>query len=73
MILFLVWISNLFLERIRNSDNMDDLHYMKDKLNPSGKGEVRMLSDFIPNQKHKEVPDCYYAHGSFLFFFLIIK
>ena len=63
MILFLVWISNLFLERIRNSDNMDDLHYMKDKLNPSGKGEVRMLSDFIPNQKHKEVPDCYYAHG----------
>ena len=42
---------------------MDDLHYMKNKLNPSGKGEVRMLSDFIPNQKHKEVPDCYYAHG----------
>ena len=51
---------------------MDDLHYMKDKLNPSGKGEVRMLSDFIPNQKHKEVPDCYYAHGIFILFFLII-
>lgn len=48
---------------------MDDLHYMKNKLNPSGKGEVRMLSDFIPNQKHKEVPDCYYAHGNFLLFF----
>ena len=73
MILFLVWISNLFLERIRNSDNMDDLHYMKDKLNPSGKGEVRMLSDFIPNQKHKEVPDCYYAHGIFILFFLVIN
>lgn len=52
---------------------MDDLHYMKNKLNPSGKGEVRMLSDFIPNQKHKEVPDCYYAHGNFLLIFLIVK
>lgn len=44
---------------------MDDLDYMKRKLNPSGTGEVRMLSDFIPGQKHKEVPDCYYAHGIF--------
>ena len=44
---------------------MDDLDYMKKKLNPSGMGEIKMLSDFIPGQKHKEVPDCYYAHGKF--------
>lgn len=42
---------------------MEDLEYMKRKLNPSGKGELKMLSDFIPGQKNKEVPDCYFANS----------
>lgn len=36
---------------------------MKNSLNPNGKGEIRMLSDFLPGQKGREVPDAYYARG----------
>lgn len=54
---------------IHCSSNMDDLRYMKKKLNPSGKSEVKMLSDFIPGQKNKEVPDCYYANGIVYLFY----
>ena len=45
------------------SSNIEDLEYMKKDLNPKGKGEIHMLSDYLPNQKGKEVPDAYYAQG----------
>lgn len=42
---------------------MEDLEYMKKELNPNGKAQLKMLSDFIPGQKGKEVPDAYYARS----------
>ena len=45
------------------NSNIEDLEYMKKELNPKGKGEIHMLSDYLPGQKGKEVPDAYYARG----------
>ena len=36
---------------------------MKNSLNPNGKGQIKMLSDFLPGQEGREVPDAYYARG----------
>ena len=42
---------------------MEDLEYMKSRMNANGKGVIKMLSEFIPGQEGKEVPDAYYARG----------
>lgn len=42
---------------------MEDLECMKKELNPNAKGEVHLLSEYLPEQKGKEVPDAYYARG----------
>ena len=55
----------LFSVLLSPSSNMEDLEYMKRDLNPNGKAELKMLSDFIPGSRGKEVPDAYYARGIF--------
>ncbi len=57
------WIGITRVIVVMISSNIEDLEYMKKELNPKGKGEIHMLSDYLPGQKGKEVPDAYYARG----------
>jgi len=52
-----------FEGNVRCRSNVEDLEYMKNSLNPNGKGQIKMLSDFLPGQEGREVPDAYYARG----------
>lgn len=53
----------LWVDNVRCRSNVEDLEYMKNSLNPNGKGQIKMLSDFLPGQEGREVPDAYYARG----------